>query len=389
LSLRSRLEALLARLPGRISRYGHDVLRTSDIRRFWAGVGASDVPLALLASHDLSLSGAPRIVLEMAQALHERGTALIVVAMADGPMRAEFEALGATILIDPRPRPGAAYLRRLAERAEIAIGNSVASAPLITAWSGAAPTIWYLHEVSLLQTLLASGRIDGAIAAATQIWAGSELAANIIRARRSDVLVLPYGVEPVEGVARAQDGPLEIGIFGSIERRKGQDLAIAGFKLLEPSERAGIRLRLYGRKLEPEFATAVLRDCDGLEEVSYEGERDRAGYLEAIGHMDAVLVSSRDDTLPLVSIDALSAGRMLLLTGAVGTTAWLTDDIDALIEPDADGAAMRALFARALAARSRAAAMGDAARDCFRRNFSREAFVVRFFDQIAIAKQTR
>lgn len=384
MSLRSRFEALLARLPNRVSRYGHDLLRGRDLSAFRQGSGSA--PLALLASHDLSLSGAPRIVLEMAQALLDRGSRVVVVAMADGPMRAEFEAAGATVLIDPRPRQRARYLRQLAEQAEIAIANTVASAPLVAAWAPVVPTIWYLHEVSLLERVLESGRIDRPLAMAAQIWAGSEICAAIVRARRPEVLVLPYGVEPISGTGPASSGPLEIGVFGSIERRKGQDLALAGLAQLDAAQRQAIRLRLFGRVLEPDFAAGVLRDCEKMEEASFEGERDRAGYVAAIAGMDAVLVCSRDDTLPLVSIDALSAGRMLLLTRAVGTAEWLEDDVDALIEKGTDAAAMRALFARALAARPRAAEIGAAARDRFERCFSRQAFVHSFFAQIEAAK---
>lgn len=381
MSLRSRFEALLAQLPKRVGRYGYDVLRGWDLRGLEGSIAGS--PLALLGSHDLSLSGAPRIVLEMAKALRDRGRTVVVIAMADGPMRAEFEAAGAAVLIDARPRASARYLARLARRAEIAIANTVASAPLVVAWARVVPTIWYLHEVSTLAQLAASGRIDVPLANAADIWAGSELSAAAIRHRRPDVAIMPYGVEPVAAPDRRGDGEvLEIGVFGSIERRKGQDLALEGLRRLSPEERKSIRLRLFGRVLEPDFAAAVLRDSEAIAEASFEGERDRAGYIDALASIDAVLVCSRDDTLPLVSIDALSAGRMLLLTRSVGTVAWLEDEVDALIEQEPVAAAMQALFSRALAARPRAATIAAAARARFARSFSQEAFVQRFFARI-------
>lgn len=345
--LRARVENILERIPRRISRYGYDLLRAFDLRRsrWWDEPGRK----ILLCTHDLSLSGAPRIVLVMATALQARGFSPLVVALADGPMRAEFEALRITVLVDVRPRVRAAYLERIGQVAECAIVNSIASAPLALALPSRLKAAWYLHEVSLLEDKLNRGPIREALATAWQVWAGSENSGRIARRARAEVTVLPYGIEAVPATPLVPErSALAIGVFGSIEPRKGQDLAVAGYVGLSPELRNRIRLVFYGRVLDVTFDRDVRKRASAYPGICFAGELDNKTYRRAIAEADAVLVPSRDDTLPLVSIDALSAGRLLLLTRAVGTANWLEDGGDALIENQPDEDAMRRLFERAL-----------------------------------------
>lgn len=381
--------SLLQHLPVRIQTRLHDVARATRLRRHWRFCDAA--PIALVGTHDLSPSGAPRVALDVAQVLHSAGYRIVVVSMADGPLRADFERLGALILIDLLPARRRPYLRRLAARAEIAFVNTYMAAALVDAWAEHVPTCWYLHELSAFADLAATGIFDVPLKGAARIWAGSELCARLVRPYRDDVVVLPYGLEPIRevpgwGPDKRGDNLLRIAVFGSIEPRKGQDLALDGLAMLDPADRTQIRLRVYGRPLDPVFARDVMQRCDAIPEASFEGELDHAGYRTALVDNDAILVSSREDTAPLTSIDALSAGRILLLTHAIGTSAWLEDGVDALIEEQADAAGMARLFQRALVARPRAAEISIAAKARFEAVFSRGAFVRRVSAEIVLAK---
>ncbi|WP_390547402.1 glycosyltransferase family 4 protein [Qipengyuania sp. MTN3-11] len=368
-------------MPKRLSRFGYDLLRLARPPRI-----ANDRPLALVATHDLSLSGAPRTALDLARALMQLGHHVVAVAMADGPMRAEYEAAGVTLLIDPVPRRNARYLRSLARRAEVALANTVVCAPLVDAWARHVPVCWYLHELSFLEHLLRTGRIARPLADAGRVWTGSELCAQIVRPYRRDTVVLPYGLTPVPPGKPHDDGLLHIGIFGSIEPRKGQDLALDGLLYLAPEDRERIRLHFYGRLLDPEFARTWQKHCETIPQAEYGGELDQAAYRAMLGRMDAILVCSREDTAPLVSIDALSSQRLLLLTKAVGTSTWLTDGAEALIEEEADALAMARLYERALAAWPERARIGAAARARFDRTFAWDTFVARLEEEVATAR---
>jgi glycosyltransferase involved in cell wall biosynthesis len=331
-------------------------------------------PLVLLATNDLSRSGAPLLVFEMAQLLLADGYAPLVVSPVRGPFAARLRAIGVRVLVDGAVEAAPAWLLKLADRARWVLCNTVATAGVAAALAPRRPTLWYLHEVSLLEARLARAEVRAAIDAVALLWAGSALCADKLHGLRPEVAVVPYGVAPLgDPPAAAPSGPLRIGVFGSIERRKGQDLAVAAMASLSAEERGGIALTLYGRILEPDFAEPVLAEAARLG-IRYAGELDHLAYTAAMTGTDAVLVSSRDDTLPLVSIDALGSGRMLLLSPDVGTAAWLEPEVSVLVAPDGTPAGFAALLRCALARKGDVPAIGAAARQAFDRHFSRDAF---------------
>ncbi|MCH4891845.1 hypothetical protein GO308_01815 [Sphingomonas sp. SFZ2018-12] len=373
---------LLARLPRRLRGPGYALLRRPALRAIAAD--RSTRPLALLATHDLSRSGAPRTVLEIAAPLLEQGYRVIVFSMAEGPMRGAFEELGIPVLIDPTPGATSAYLRDLADRATIALCNTVVTAGFVAAWGDRVPTIWYLHELSLLKDLIDRGRLRLPFARAARVWSGSEISAAIARAGRADVSVFPYGMAPIgEAPPPRTDGRLRIGVFGSVEARKGQDLLADGLELLNPVQLAELDVRVFGRVLDPAFARPVLARAKAQGLFDYGGELDAASCHRAMLDVDAVLVCSREDTLPLVSLDALGCGRVLMLLPGVGTRNWITDNVSGLIAADASGPAVAELLSRALATRARLPEIAAAGRDVFDRHFSQAEFRQRLLAEIA------
>lgn len=377
-------------LPVRIRVRLHDASRAVRLAGYMRRKEAA--PIALVATHELSLTGAPRVALDVVRVLCNSGYRVIVLSQSDGPMRADFIRLGALVLIDLLPGRNRSYLKRLAEHAEIAIVNTAFSAPFVSAWSSYVPTCWYLHEASILEEHAALGILSEPFSRAARVWAASEFCASFVKPYRQDVaVVVPHGLrladEPQHAVSHKKAAtPLRIAVIGSIESRKGQDLALEALAQLDPVERGQIHLHVYGRQSDTTFFHDVRQRCKIISEASFGGELDTAAYRAVLTTVDCILVSSREDALSLVSIDALSAGRMLLLTRAVGVSAWLRDDVDALIEEHADIPDMVRLLRRALLARSRAASIGAAAQANFEANFSPAAFATRLHAEFALIK---
>ena len=374
------LQAGLRIIRGRARRGIDAVSRFRDLR----AVMRDPRPIVLLATNDLSRSGAPLLVFEMARLLLLDGYVPIVVSPVGGPFAARLREIGVRVLVDPSVNDTPAWLLKLTDHVRWIVCNTIDTAGVAGAVAHRRPTLWYLHEVSLLEQRLTRADVRAAIQAVSLLWAGSALCGDKLRTLRSSVTIVPYGVAPLgtpPEIAPAQ--PLKVGVFGSIERRKGQDLAVAAMALLSKDERQQIALTLYGRILEPAFAEPVLKQAAELG-IRYAGELNHQAYNTAITTTDAVLVSSRDDTLPIVSIDALGSGRMLLLSPHVGTAAWLEPGVSVLVAPDGTPSGFAALLRSALARTGEAPAIGGAARRAFDSHFSREAFHQRLREGCAI-----
>jgi glycosyltransferase involved in cell wall biosynthesis len=368
----------LPRLPTRIAKACESAFRYVTLRRLKVRRAP---PLTLLFSHDLSRSGAPRLVLEMARLLRDAGHRMLVMAPAGGHILTDLLAEGFDVIVDPRLAT-ASYLPALAGSARLAIFNTVESWPMLEQIVDHVPSLWYIHEVSLLDDRLADPRVRQSLDKASIVWAGSPMCAQKLAPMRHDVVVVPYGLAPLGAPLTSRSTRLLIvGVFASVEHRKGQDLAVDALRELPLELMEHLQLRFYGRVLEPYFAKTTFTNLDSLP-ARYYGELDALSYKRAMAEVDSVLVSSRDDTLPLVSLDALSLGKLLILTPSVGTGSWLEDGKDVLIADETSARGIAAALARAQSIQDRQP-LADAARLAFDRHFSQGAFRSHLMEAVA------
>ncbi len=376
------------RLPGRADRRLRRLAERAPPRIAVFGLSPVGQPRALLVSNDLSASGAPKLLHDIALMLIERGWSVTVLSPLNGAFREPLVAAGASVIIDPAlevdrsiERGASPLLARLAGAAEMLICNTIDTFPAVQVLAGKVPTLWYIHEVSLLRHRLATAPgMAQALAAPRLLWAGSELPAAILREVREDVAVVPYGLDPLDDAdaeVGEADGPLRIAIFGSYEPRKGQDLAVAAMASLASPVRAQISLTMYGRVLFPDFHAELARAAAPFPEITVAGELGPDAYRQAVLELDAVLVSSRDDTLPLVSLDALGAGRVLMCTATTGTSAALRPGESGFIADAPTAEAIAAMLTEAVARRRDWPAVGEAGRGVFASVFSKAAFAER------------
>jgi GT2 family glycosyltransferase/glycosyltransferase involved in cell wall biosynthesis len=343
--------------------------------------GHSDRADVLLVSHDLTNSGAPRIVFDLATALMDAGCYVCVCSPTDGPMREALTRIGVDVVIDELLLRCHPDVMDFASGFDFAIANTAVTWPFVRQVGSRLPTYWYIHESGLIDHLAVSDAdFLGAFDTTAGVWAGSPMSEKrLARHGISNVSVVPYGVTAIPSpVVRERDeshdaGRMCVGLFGSFEPRKGQDLAVLGVLSLPEAQRDRIHLRLFGRVLDPDFASAVTALAKGSDTISVGGELSPSQYAEELAKVDVVLVPSRDDTLPLVSLDALAHGKPLVVSRTTGTADLLPPELEPLIlehnSPQEIGAVLVALID---AADRRA--IGEAALQCFEERFSVETF---------------
>ncbi|MGT2481422.1 glycosyltransferase [Methylobacterium oryzae CBMB20] len=351
-------------------------------------IGFRDV---LLISHDLTNSGAPRVVYDLSQILRSAGYYVCVASPTDGPMRRRLVESGVDVIIDSLLFRNDSNNRDFARNFDFAIANTAVSWPFVAQMKDTLPIYWYVHESSLLDHLASTyPNFADCFQGVAGVWAGSGKSAKYLdKLGVFDIRVVPYGVDERETPPRNylaknlnRDQPISVGVFGSIEPRKGQDLAIRGFLDLPHACRAGLELRLFGRTLDAAFADVVSNLANESENIFQKGEISEADYIEELSKVDIVLIPSRDDTLPFVSLDALSMGKILIVSRATGTSEWLEDGVSAYILERNDPAEISSVLLRIISDPQAWATIQDNARNCFVENFSWDGYSRRILDLV-------
>lgn len=284
----------------------------------------------LLVTHDLSESGAPRVIFEVAKILNELGHFVVVASPTDGKMRGDFQQIGVNVIVDELLLSHHQTVCEFARNFDLIIANTCVTWPVVHDLSSAVEIIWYIHEISLVSNLAASSpKFVASLNAAQNVWVGSKLAAEALKQFGCEAKVIEYGRPGLETVVKNIDPKADkrtICVFGSYEYRKGQDLLVDAVKTLDADLRAKISVQMYGRVLDAEYFSQLTEKCNNSPEIILGPEVSYVDYRELLSQSDLVVLPSRDDTLPLVSLDALSICVPVLCTSTTGIALYLRDN---------------------------------------------------------------
>ena len=250
---------------------------------------------------------------------------------------------------------------------------------LLPALHGFTRVFLYAHEGGLIDQLRSTEPgFASALQQGSGVWAGSQYAAAALRRLGVEPLVLEYGVEaPQDRLVVRTKSEAVIAVLATMEPRKGLDLAIKGFLLLPDAIRAQCRLRIAGRPHDLPFHEAIKDLAAADPRISMEGALSLEQYRRALAAADIVLCPSRDDPLPLVSLNALAEGKILICSQEVGTAAYIRDGASGFVLPQNRPVEIAEALARVLAARRRWPEIGAAARQVFAGHFSESRFDTR------------
>jgi glycosyltransferase involved in cell wall biosynthesis len=327
----------------------------------------------LIVSHDLSSSGAPKIVFDLARMLIDEGYAVIVASPSEGSFSSKLDEIGAGVIIDPVCFHGE-WFREFARTFDRVICNTIVCWPLVASVARHTRLDWYVHESNLIDEILArSPDLLVALKSAHQILAGSRLTEERLFKIGIESHVLPYGIEP-HAPSQLAERRMVVGVFGSFEPRKGQDLAVLGMLQLDKRVRRKVEMRLFGRTLDRDFRRAVADFASEDEAIVLRGELSIERYYAELNDVDVVLIPSRDDTLPLVSLDTLALGKVLICSSTTGTAEYLTPGVSGIVLDHNSPAEIAEVLDRLVSDPKLRVSLGKGAAVLFRKMFTVGAF---------------
>jgi glycosyltransferase involved in cell wall biosynthesis len=299
----------------------------------------------ILFSHDLSASGAPRVLYDIAMTLINAGHYVLVVSPENGVFGERLLAAGADVIIDPLALSGHPAVVDLAKNFDAAICNTVQCWRIPLELQPYLPVYLYAHESQLIRHF--SENVPGfreGMSAATAIWAAGPLAVSAIRdycaieARNIEGCVAPNYL-PTD---RQSSGKIVIAVIGTYEPRKGQDIAIRGFGLLPLKLRDKCQLVMAGRTNDDDFRGKLQNIAGNDSNVVFNDELNRTDVAVLLSCADIVLIPSRDDPLPLVSMEALASGKVLVCSKTTGTSEYIQDGESGFILRDNEAESVKA-----------------------------------------------
>jgi GT2 family glycosyltransferase len=356
--------------------------------------GGKDI---LLVFHDLSNSGAPRALFEAARHLISEGHFIVAMSPEDGFYRSELQKIGAVVIVDALLRTSDARVRNFVRNFDFAIVNTVMCSSFILHNARNLDCYWYLHEsVAIADHARENPGFQTAIRAAKAIWVNGERAAGMCRDLRPDIAIIEYGFAPplpiellLDRTQGRADARTKIGVFGSYEPRKGQDLAVAAVLQLPESLRANIELNFFGRVLDGKYLQSVRALASGHDAINLGPELSYADCRTEITRCDIVLIPSRDESMSLVGLDAIGAGKVVICSEAVGLSRYLQPGENGFVVDQPTPTHLTNAIAQAISVRARWSEIGAGAREVFNQTFTEAAFRERIVRALPLMREPR
>jgi glycosyltransferase involved in cell wall biosynthesis len=342
-------------------------------------------PDVLFVSHELTLSGAPRMLFYAASVVRRNGGFPVVVAPADGPMRGELIKAGIAVIIDASIYHNHFLFERFARNFDLAVVNTVALADVVRQLS-AIPilkTLWWLHEAQSLSLHLK--HLPGVKWERVYTLCVSDYARSFVPPGIS-AGVLRNGIpdQPIAAAPSALATPMTFVLAGTIEPRKGQDIFVEAVAMLPPAVRRQCRFLLTGKlwNKHRSFWDSLQAKITSLPEIEYLGLIDHQSLLCLIAAADMVVCCSRDDPAPLVVTEAAMLSKPVTLSSRVGLLDVLDGASCLVFEPE-NAASLAERLRTAYEKRGDLPRMGMAARRSFEQELTLETFGRRFMTLIS------
>ena len=174
-----------------------------------------------------------------------------------------------------------------------------------------------------------------------------------------------------------ENDPVHVAVLGSVTYRKGHDLLVPSLLELSGEERKKIVLHVIGKGVLYNTLAEEVAENQLEENCVLHGEvRDVTGLL---GQMDAMLLPSRADTVPISIIEGLRAALPVLST-RVGEIPRMIEDCGLLIEASAQSIAWG--YREILNDRERFAQYSENARKRFEQRYTLEKMISQYAVEI-------
>jgi len=298
--------------------------------------GATKQRRILFVSHETTLSGAPIQLVHLAGWLQERGWNILVATPDSGPISEMLATRGVPMIVESALLTDLTHgwLRERCREFDVVVANTIASWPAVRAANlEEKPVLWYLHETLVAVRLIrAIPEMASALTMADLLVTPTQETARIYQGlTEAPIEVVPYGIPRPEKISSAPDPGMRFLTLGSFESRKGQDILAKAIGKLDPATRARCRFKMAGRVLDEQFYLELQRAVAGFPEVELINALEHSDALRLLNDTDALVLPSRDETMPIAILEAMGLGKAVISSDVGGVSEWLRDGMNGLL----------------------------------------------------------
>ncbi len=329
----------------------------------------------LLVSHILNHTGAPILLLQLAKLLKENYYNVYILSPTDGLLKTEFLKIGANVIIDSTIFLINEHLDFYKElNFSFCIFNTSLNAKIFTLFKSFVPSILWIHENIEANN---STELKQMIYDSPNIYVPSKLTYTYAKVYNKNPKILSYPIKDfVKNISEKQiSEKLRIALIGTLQERKAQDIFIDAVKKIPLQTRKNAEFLLLGEQTSFVFYQKLKEKSKNVPEIKFlEAIKNTDQYHDFVDSIDILCCPSRADPYPLVVIDALMHGKVIVISTNVGQTELLKDNQAGFIFEN-ENSQQLSIILRNLIDKGVSATQRNSARNLFVNNFSYNKYI--------------
>lgn len=348
----------------------------------------------LLISHEMSLTGAPRALFNLALILKRNGFHVIYASFASGALeKVELVPNGIPFKLLSIQKTDSAYqispsLKKYISSFDLVLFNTIATLPLIEGIVDVnIKKVCWIHEgeygfrYSPYQSLfpMLYQHFD-------KIFVVGDYAKRIAcsfgeKGIKMESLI--YGIDDITYpllTTKRDNKKVVMILAGSIEERKGQLVLLESLKLLSADIINQLEIYLVGNTLDKKIETLLKGSPYNC--LKLMGVMQHNHLMEIFKMMDILLCPSLDDPMPIVCTEAMMLSKPVIVSDATGTASFIVDGENGYIVKAGDAQSLALAIGKAVESKIMLPSLGAKARRVFESNFTNEVFELRLKEKL-------
>lgn len=339
----------------------------------------------LLISHEMSLTGAPRALFNMAQTLQTLHVTPVFVSLRPGPMEKEVRQAGIQTLILPfigSEYSGNVLFERFINCFDVILFNTLETISLTQYFQTShIPKLAWLHE-GYFSYRSAEKRLDlpKLLAVFDRIYTVGNYARSFVEkylADMSKVENLYYGMPDIKipDNYQSKNSPNSKTTFllaGTLCKRKGQRILLKSLWWLPWTVRKKIRILIAGYPAEWKVVQALKHSPFSC--VEYIGEKSHDELMRLYSDIDVVLCPSLDDPMPIVCTEAMIFSKPVIVSDHTGTASFIKDGFNGYVIAAHSPKALAQAIRRIVKHKAELSDWGKTARKIYDQEFTMDVF---------------
>lgn len=287
----------------------------------------------LLISHNLSVTGAPIALLDLARVLMKKGCQVFVVSLVYGDVIKEFLDIDSVVLVYSGRTINVEWLKKAVSVFPVVVVNTLALAPLVRILAPAGNKIfWWIHESDYF--FMELDHADIPEVPSLRILSASPRVSKSIygyMGKQSYILNVMVSDQQPENHPSQKDGIIHFFWGGFINFNKMPELLLQAILELPEIYEEHVDFTFCGDGVDIERKGLIQNCADAFSNIYYLPTLPHREFIDLMGRMDVVVVCSKEETTSLVAVEGLMLEKIVICSDGCGIADYLEDGINSFV----------------------------------------------------------